>query len=49
MSQSFFSLGFLSQNSLWELSIIRGIRGIYTDVCLECEMSVFPKQIGLAT
>ena len=26
-----------------------GIRGIYTSVCLECEMSVFPKQNGLAT
>ena len=27
MSQSFFSLGFLSQNSLWKLSTIRGYKG----------------------
>ena len=27
MSQSFFSLGFLSQNSLWNLSIFRGYKG----------------------
>ena len=26
-----------------------GIRGIYTDVYLECEKSVFSKQSGLAT
>ena len=26
-----------------------GIRGIYTGVCLECKMPVFPKQSGLAT
>ena len=29
MSQSFFSLGFLSQNSLWKLSLNRGYKGIY--------------------
>ena len=27
MSQSFFSLGFLSQNSLWKLFTIRGYKG----------------------
>ena len=27
MSQSYFSLGFLSQNSLWKLSIFRGYKG----------------------
>ena len=26
-----------------------GIRGIYTCVCLECEESIFPKQVDLAT
>ena len=29
MSQSCFSLGFLSQNSLWKLSLNRGYKGIY--------------------
>ena len=29
MSQSCFSLGFLSQNSLWKLSQYRGYKGIY--------------------
>ena len=29
MSQSCFSLGFLSQNSLWKLSIFRGYKGLY--------------------
>ena len=29
MSQSHFSLGFLSQNSLWKLSIFRGYKGLY--------------------
>ena len=49
MSQSCFSLGFslkiLSGSSLQYM----GIRGIYTGVCLECKMLVFPKQSGLAT
>ena len=50
MSQSFFSLGFISQKILSESSLqYVGIRGIYTDVCLECERLVFPKQSGLAT
>ena len=29
MSQSCFSLGFLSQNSLWKLSLNREYKGIY--------------------
>ena len=41
MSQSWFSLGFLSQNSLWKLSTFRGYKGIYSSVCEECEKSVF--------
>ena len=40
ISQSCFSLGFLSQNSLWKLSKIRGYKGIYSRVCMECEESV---------
>ena len=39
------SLKILSVNSLHYV----GIRGVYTDVCLECERLVFPKQSGLAT
>ena len=49
MSQSCFSLGvslkILSGSSLQYV----GIRGIYTDACLECERPAFPKQSGLAT
>ena len=41
MSQSYFSLGFLSQNSLWKLSTFRGYKGIYSSVCEKCEKSVF--------
>ena len=41
MSQSCFSLGFLSQNSLWKLSTFRGYKGIYSSVYEECEKSVF--------
>ena len=37
------SLGFLSQNSLWKLSIFRGYKGIYSSVREECEKSVFCK------
>ena len=40
-----FSLKILSGSSLHFV----GIRGIYTGVCLECEESIFPKQIGLVT
>ena len=41
MNQSCFSLGFLSQNSLWKLSTFRGYKGIYSSVYEECEKSVF--------
>ena len=49
MSQSCFSLGFLSQNSLWKLSTFREYKSIYTRVCMECEESVTTKQGVLAT
>ena len=45
MSQSCFSLGFLSQNSLWKLSTFRGYKGIYSRVYEECKRSGF-KQTG---
>ena len=41
MSQSCFSLGFLSQNSLWKPSTFCGYKGIYNSVCEECKKSVF--------
>ena len=41
MSQSCFSLGFLSQNSLWKLSTYRGYKGIYNGVYEECQKSGF--------
>ena len=37
MSQSCFSLGFISQNSLWKLSTFCGYKGIYSRVCEKCE------------
>ena len=43
MSQSCFSLGFLSQNSLWKLSTFRGYKGIYSKVCDKCEKTFFSK------
>ena len=43
MSQSWFSLGFFSQNYLWKLSTFRGYKGIYSRVREECEKSVFSK------
>ena len=43
MSQSWFSLGFLSQNSLWKLSTFREYKGIYSKVREECEKSFFCK------
>ena len=43
MSQSWFSLGFLSQNSLWKLSTFHGYKGIYNRVCEEYEKSFFCK------
>ena len=52
MNQSCFSLGFLSQNSLWKLSEYRGYKGIYIYIYYgekEGEKSVFPKQGVLAT
>ena len=49
MSQSCFSLGFLSQNSLWELSTFRGNMGIYSGVCMECEESISTKEGVLVT
>ena len=51
-----FSLGFLSQNSLWKLSQNRGYKDIYIYIYIyivgekECEKSVFfPKQGVLVT
>ena len=41
MSQSYFSLEFLSQNYLWKLSTFCRYKGIYNSVCEECEKSVF--------
>ena len=49
MSQSYFSLGFLSQISLWKLSTFRGYKGIYSRVYKECEELVTTKQVILAT
>ena len=44
-----FSLGFLSQNSLWKLFTFRGYKGIYSRVYEECEKSIIIKQGILAT
>ena len=41
MSQSWFYLGFISQNSLWKLSTFCGYKCIYSSVCEECEKSIF--------
>ena len=41
MSQSCFSLGFLSQNSLWKLSTFCGYEGIYSRVYKKCEKLCF--------
>ena len=49
MSQSCFSLGFLSQNSLWKLSTFRGYECIYRMVCMECKESVTTKHGVLVT
>ena len=49
MSQSCFSLRFLSQNSLWKLSTFHGHNSIYSRVYEECEESVTTKQGVLAT
>ena len=49
MSQSCFSLRFLSQNFLWKLSTFHRYKGIYSGVYEECEKSVSIKQGILAT
>ena len=49
MSQYCFSLGFLSQNSLWKLSTLREYKGIYSMMYKESEESVSTKQGILAT
>ena len=41
VDKSYFSLGFLSQNSLWKLSTFREYKGIYSRVYEECEKSCF--------
>ena len=41
MSQSYFSLGFLSQNYLWKFSTFRRCKGIYSSVREKCEKSSF--------
>ena len=43
MSQSCFSLAFLSQNSLWKLFTFRGYKSIYSRIREECEKSFFYK------
>ena len=43
ISQSWFSLGFFSQNYLWKLSTFRGYKGIYSRVHEKCEKSFFYK------
>ena len=43
VNQSYFSLGFLSQNSLWKLSTFRGYKDIYSRVYEECKESVTTK------
>ena len=43
MSQSCFSLGFLSPNSLWKLSTFHGYKDIYSRVREECEKTFFCK------
>ena len=54
MSQSCFSLGFFSQNSLWKLSTIRGYKGyLYWCVFRMQKVIFFPNRVvwrlGLAT
>ena len=44
-----FSLGFLSQNSLWKLFTFRGYKGIYSRVYEECKKSIITKQGILAS
>ena len=47
ISQSCFSLGFFSQNSLWKLSTFREYKGIYSRVCEECEKTFFSAKQGI--
>ena len=49
VDKSYFSLGFLSQNSLWKLSTFHGYKGIYSRVYEECEESITTRQGILAT
>ena len=53
MSQSCFSLGFLSQNSLWKLSTFRGYKSIYSGVYENPKSQLQPNrafwQLDLAT
>ena len=39
----FFFLGFISQNSLWKLSMFCGYKSIYSRICEECEKLFFCK------
>ena len=40
-----FSLGFLSQNSLWKLSLNRGYKGIYNRVRRNVKSHIFPNRV----
>ena len=42
----FFSLWFISQNSLWKLSTFRGYKAIYSRVCEKCKKSFFCETEG---
>ena len=44
ISQSCFSLGFPSQNSLWKFFTFRGYKGIHSMVYEECKESITTKQ-----
>ena len=47
MSQSCFSLGFLSQNSFWKLSTFRGYKGLYIVGCVWNAKSQFCNKQGI--
>ena len=40
-----FSLGFLSQNSLWKLSLNRGYKGIYSRVRRNVKRHILPNRV----
>ena len=40
-----FSLGFLSQNSLWKLSLNHGYKGIYSRVRKNVKSQIFPNMV----